>query len=220
MLFAKTTNTYASSRIVSELMILANKSISKYMLKNSIPSIYRSQGESRNLEIVNMHSNPDFSFYRNVTPVIISTNSQPHHGLGVDIYSQCTSPIRRYYDSIIMRQLSSFLKKQNILFSKNTMDQMLKDTLPLIEVSKIKSKNVHKFWALRLIKQEKINQLGGYIYSDLNDRYTIFFNEYNIFDAIAKEHCKRIYSQNDEIRITYKSIDTNTLTFQNLEEVL
>ncbi|MEE2702369.1 MAG: RNB domain-containing ribonuclease [Thermodesulfobacteriota bacterium] len=220
MLFAKTTNTYASSRIVSELMILANKSISKYMLKNSIPSIYRSQGESRNLEIVNIHSNPDFSFYRNVTPVIISTNSQPHHGLGVDIYSQCTSPIRRYYDSIIMRQLSSFLKKQNILFSKNTMDQMLKDTLPLIEVSKIKSKNVHKFWALRLIKQEKINQLGGYIYSDLNDRYTIFFNEYNIFDAIAKEHCKRIYSQNDEIRITYKSIDTNTLTFQNLEEVL
>ena len=87
-------------------------------------------------------------------------------------------------------------------------------------MSKIKSKNVHKFWALRLIKQEKINQLGGYIYSDLNDRYTIFFNEYNIFDAIAKEHCKRIYSQNDEIRITYKSIDTNTLTFQNLEEVL
>ena len=220
MLFAKTTNAYTSSRIVSELMILANSSISEYMLKNSIPSIYRSQDESLNLEIANIHGNPDFSFYKNVTPLVISTNPKPHHGLGVDIYSQGTSPIRRYHDSIIMRQLNHFLKKQDVLFSKNMIDQMLNDTLRLVQVSKIKFKNVHKFWVLRLIKQNKIDQLEGYIYSDLKDRYVIFFNQYNIFDAIAKENCKRSYGQNDKIRITYKSIDANALMLQNLEEVL
>jgi len=219
-LFLKTHGNYISSRIISELMILSNRLISEYMIDNSIPSIFRSQDESRNLEVTKIKGNRDFSFYRNVAQIGISTTPKPHYGLGLDSYLQYTSPIRRYYDSLIMRQLDSFLKNQSLFFSKDKIDEIIQGTIPLLESNKAKSKNAYKHWALKLIKQDKIDELIGYIYSDIKDKYIIFFNEYNFFDSIPKINCKRIYRENDKIRITFEFIDSNTLNIHNIQDIL
>jgi hypothetical protein len=119
-----------------------------------------------------------------------------------------------------MRQLDSFLKNQSLFFSKDKIDEIIQGTIPLLESNKAKSKNAYKHWALKLIKQDKIDELIGYIYSDIKDKYIIFFNEYNFFDSIPKINCKRIYRENDKIRITFEFIDSNTLNIHNIQDIL
>ena len=94
-----------SHKVISELMILANSYTADFMQLNNIYSIYRKQDESINLIVDSIDSDNSFKFFRNVSPIKISTDNGPHCGLGVDNYIQFTSPIRRYHDSIIMLSL-------------------------------------------------------------------------------------------------------------------
>ena len=118
-----------SHKVISELMILANSYTAGFMELNNIYSIYRKQDESINLIVDSIDSYNSFKFFRNVSPIKISTDNGPHCGLGVDNYIQFTSPIRRYYDSIMMRQLNSFLDCGNVFFSKNDLENILKLSL-------------------------------------------------------------------------------------------
>ena len=209
-----------SHKVISELMILANSYTADFMQLNNICSIYRKQDESTNLIVDSIESDNPFKFFRNVSPIKVSTDNGPHCGLGVDNYIQFTSPIRRYHDSIIMRQLNSFLDCKDIFFSKEDLDNILKSTNSKLEISKNKSKNVYKFCALKYLLDNCIYETDVHVYSVLKNDYIIYLSELNIFDLVSKNQFKKIYKINDKISIKYDLIDLFSLNIRNIEEIL
>ena len=209
-----------SHKVISELMILANSYTADFMQLNNIFSIYRKQDESANLIVDSIESDNSFKFFRNVSPIKISTDNGPHCGLGVDNYIQFTSPIRRYHDSIIMRQLNSFLDCKDIFFSKDDLDNILKSTNSKLEISKNKSKNVYKFCALKYLLDNCKYETDVHVYSVLKNDYIIYLSELNIFDLVSKNQFKKIYKINDKISIKYDFIDLSNLNIRNIEEIL
>mgnify|MGYP006073616131 CR=1 FL=1 len=71
-------------RLVAEYMILANSLWGGQLNTHNLPGIYRSQQAGR---------------------VRMSTQALPHESIGVEQYSWCTSPLRRYVDMVNQRQL-------------------------------------------------------------------------------------------------------------------
>tara|TARA_B100000700_G_C15027340_1_gene848877 strand:- start:834 stop:2090 length:1257 start_codon:yes stop_codon:yes gene_type:complete len=219
-LFIKSNDQFISFRIVSELMILANEKLSEYTIGNSIPSIYRSQVKSDYLEILELPTTPKVVFYKNVSPVEVSTEYGYHFGLGVNSYLQFTSPIRRYSDSILMRQLDAWLKYSRIMFSANELNSIIRTTKDSIQLSRRKSRNTHKFWALKFIETNNLKNLSGYIYSDAKSQYVIYFNEIGFFHSIKKISCKKTYKIMDKIEISYSSLNPELLTFNDIEDIV
>lgn len=211
-------NNYNSYQIVSELMILTNSKIAQFMKDNEIPSIFRNQEVSNNLVIDSIDNENSFKFFRNVSPLIISTKSSPHHGLGLDSYVQFTSPIRRYHDSILMRQVNFYLEKSRSLFDEEFLKKTLQSLNSNFEISKNCSKNLYKFWVLKYLKENKIFNQTVYVYFELKKKYIIYFNKFNIFHDIDKDKLKKSYVLNDKIKIKYDSIDLLNMNFSNLEE--
>ena len=213
-------NDLESYQIVAELMILANSKAAEYMFNNEIPCIYRKQEESKNLIIDTFDTSPPFSFFRNVSQLDISTASGPHNGLGLNFYTQFTSPIRRYYDSILMRQLDLYLKSRDILFSNQDIDKILIELSGRSDITKNKAKQLYKYWALRYMDQANIKEVDVYVYNELKSSYIIYFNTFNFYDSISKDLCRKTYIRNDKISIRFSFVDFVNLTFVDLEEVL
>lgn len=101
----------ASRRLVSELMILFNAEAAVFGLRHDIPVIYRTQDPpTGSVPLMEAYDPVVFSnAVRNLRKSRLSTHPQRHHGLGLDLYTQVTSPLRRYADLVMHRQLAAAL---------------------------------------------------------------------------------------------------------------
>jgi exoribonuclease II len=77
--------------LVGELMVLSNFVAARYAAENRIPIIFRVQPDTRG----------DFAAQR----PRLSLYPEYHAGIGLDYYAQLSSPIRRYADLVMQRQL-------------------------------------------------------------------------------------------------------------------
>lgn len=84
--------------LVAELMVLSNFVAARYAAMNRIPIIYRVQPQSGG----------DFASQR----PRLSLYPEYHAGIGLDYYAQLSSPIRRYADLVLQRQLLGALSNQ------------------------------------------------------------------------------------------------------------
>ena len=96
-------------RMVAEFMVLANQLMGERLRDCGVPAIYRTQ------DPVSMEDVPDTSvdavrhyhILRQIRPSRLTTTPGPHALLGVEPYVQATSPLRRYLDMVVQRQLTS-----------------------------------------------------------------------------------------------------------------
>jgi exoribonuclease-2 len=207
-----------SRRIISELMIIANLHCSKYFIANGLTGIFRSQKKSNNLETSIIDENPPFCFHRKVSPLDVSIRPEPHYGLGLKSYMQITSPIRRYFDSINMWQISYFISERRALYDEKEIQTILTTMLPQIATVREKSKKVYKLWILRYLEQIEAKNISGYIYASLKDKYIVFFNELNFFESISKEKCRNLYEKDDFIELSFDFVDIQNLELINLKD--
>jgi exoribonuclease-2 len=101
----------AGRRIVTELMILANRAAAEWARSFGIAIIYRAQDPPREPIVVPEVYDPVAldEVFRRLSRSAFSTHPRPHGGLGLECYTQTTSPIRRYADLVIQRQLAAHL---------------------------------------------------------------------------------------------------------------
>jgi len=92
----------------------------------------------------------------------ISLKSDTHETLGLDSYVQITSPLRRYLDLLVQRQISLYINNKTIL-SEETVNKE-------IELSNIKQKENNN-----IIKEDKLFYLKLYFNSKKNILYKIIF---------------------------------------------
>ena len=107
--------TYRSADMIRECMILAGEGAALWALQRQIPFPYISQeaGELPERRLPGLAG--AFQLRRCMRPRVISVKPGVHWGLGLDEYTQVTSPLRRYTDLLCHEQIRAFLKGEKPL---------------------------------------------------------------------------------------------------------
>lgn len=109
-----------SSEMVREMMLLAGEGAAKFAFRNRIPFPFVSQEAPTLPETVPDGLAGQFRLRRCMHRRSVGVTPGMHCGLGLNMYSQVTSPLRRYGDLIAHEQLRSFLDGRPLL-DKDTM---------------------------------------------------------------------------------------------------
>jgi exoribonuclease-2 len=91
-------------KMVAEWMIAANQAAAQFCHENNLPCIYRVQ------ESIAPEREDEEGAARSHVRAQLKPERAPHRDLGVDGYTQITSPLRRYSDLVMQRQIVSFLQ--------------------------------------------------------------------------------------------------------------
>lgn len=146
--------------LIGEMMILANERSAQFAQENNIPFIYRSQEPPESPSSAGSSSVPDgpaldYLSRQGLKPSVTSTSAASHHTLGLKLYAQATSPIRRYTDLLNQRQLLAFLKGEELPYNVEQMEQAIADVDqyrgPAVNVSK----DSRRYWILEYLRQRR-----------------------------------------------------------------
>lgn len=165
--------------IVSELMILANRLAAEYLHKHSLPAIYRSQKapdppiEPRAEWLPHHLYEARRSFSRSAQ----GFEPAHHSGLGLDCYVQATSPIRRYRDLIMQRQIKHHLKTGEALYSSEEMEEILTITSTPVSQAEKMERNRKGFYTHKLLKAQRGEEVEAVILAATADRYVLQLKE-------------------------------------------
>ena len=105
---------YRSASLVRECMIAAGEGAGTWAAGNGLPFPYISQEVEIQGKIPGGLAG-SWNLRRCMRPRILSTKPGRHQGLGLDIYTQVTSPLRRYTDLLAHMQIRAFLCAGNPL---------------------------------------------------------------------------------------------------------
>ena len=99
--------------LVAEFMILAGEACARWFQDRQVPVLYRFQPPSENppdLSVIPAGPAREFAKILSMSRSGQSLTVQPHTGLGLSAYVQATSPIRRYSDLAVHRQIHAVLE--------------------------------------------------------------------------------------------------------------
>ncbi len=157
-----------SRRLVMELMVLCNSLLAEYCRDHELPAIFRSQ-EPPDLDRVGLSSPraPEsmsevlhrFLLTRSFSPAQVSTVARPHSGLGVAAYVQATSPLRRYPDLVVQRQVVSFLDGGKPIYDTAAVaSTSARAAVQLRELAKAEGART-RYWFLKYLQQSRMEGL-------------------------------------------------------------
>jgi exoribonuclease II len=132
-----------SRELVAEFMVLSNHVAARFAAENRIPIIYRVQPGSGDLAM----QRPRLSMY-----------PEYHAGIGLDYYTQVSSPIRRYMDLVLQRQLLAALangstppyEAEELLAVLATAENAEADGKEL-------ERRARRYWTLRYLELKALN---------------------------------------------------------------
>jgi exoribonuclease-2 len=105
-----------SRELVREAMLMTGEAVARFALRNGIPIPYTTQEPPFIDEIVDARTPSEmFALRRMMRPSQQLSSPAPHAGLGMALYVQATSPLRRYLDLVVHQQLRSFLRGESLL---------------------------------------------------------------------------------------------------------
>lgn len=122
--------------MVKEMMLLAGEGAAKFAFENSIPFQFVSQEEPEIPKNIPQGLAGEYRLRRSMRPRQVSVNPSAHHGLGLGMYAQVTSPLRRYGDLVSHQQLSLFLENRKTMDKETLFDKIAQGDIAASECIK------------------------------------------------------------------------------------
>lgn len=142
-----------SRMLVSEMMIVANSLMAKFLADHQIPAVFRSQPppSQRLFKGIETALLPNLMQRKHLSRAVISTAPQTHSGLGVKAYTTATSPIRRYHDLLTQRQIKAVIGL-NPAYSKKDLEEIIQAvSVPMANAGRVQGAR-KRYWLLRLLE--------------------------------------------------------------------
>jgi exoribonuclease-2 len=200
--------------LVSELMILANWLMAKFLVENGLPAIFRSQPEPRE----RLYKGDEGTLFQNwmqrryLSRFVLDYKSGKHSGLGLDAYVTATSPIRKYFDLITQRQIRAVLDLERP-YTAEEIDE-------LIQMLKIQMSNVariqygrHRYWLLKYLEQHIGRKEEAIVLNKRRNNYQILLTEYMIECDLPLSSGPELKPE-DLIQITIQNVNARKDLFQ------
>ena len=140
-------------RMVAEFMVLANRLLAELCRERDLPTIYRTQAPVNVADLEEV-SNPvvwGYQVLRRLRPSILSLEPGPQALLGVPAYLQATSPLRRYLDLVVQRQVMGFLLEGAPFYTRDALAQLLYQVEgPVRELGRVEEER-KRYWLLKYL---------------------------------------------------------------------
>lgn len=145
----------AARKLVGEMMILFNRLIAEYAHQHEIPFVYRSQEPPEEESQAHAPTGPALDFQQRFRLKRSVVSYQPgfHSGLGLNVYSQVSSPIRRYLDLVLLRQIISALRSEPPALNQDQLKEIVEPLDNRLATAQTISRGGKRYWMIRYLEQ-------------------------------------------------------------------
>lgn len=199
---------WESNNVVREFMLLAGEAVAKFAFKNGIPFPFVSQ-EKPDLptNILDGYAG-QYQLRRCMRSRSLGVTPMQHASLGLGMYTQVTSPLRRYSDLVAHQQLRAFIDGRPLL-NKDTMLERIAagDAAAGASVKAERKSNLH--WTLVYLTQNPQWE-GDAVVVELKGKQALC-----LIPSLAQETLltpSRTVALNDTIKVRAGNIDIPTLS--------
>ncbi len=187
-------------KLVAELMIEANSQWGALLAEHQVPGIYRAQNGGK---------------------VYMTTQAEPHQGLGVAQYAWSTSPLRRAVDLVNQRQIMAVVQGNEPTYPKNSEELamiMRHFDLTYNAYSDFQTR-MERYWCLQYLVQEKVEEISATVWRENLVRFDHMpyitkvhsLPELPVGTLVTLE-VKRIDTLMMEIEVRFKSVEDSAPT--------
>jgi exoribonuclease-2 len=175
-----------SRMIVSEMMVLANWLAAKQATISDLPIIYRAQDPPAEpidpavAEAVGRTYDP--IVFEKVVKLIrrskLSLMPQRHAGLGLSAYTQLTSPIRRFADLVMQRQIMALIRGEDPPYERGELLEVLATVEAVERDIRALEARAAQYWILEFLRRQPpaniyqgivVRRMPGYYLVELSD---------------------------------------------------
>ena len=167
----------SSRELVAEAMVLANSLAARFLMEQGVPAIYRTQPEPR--EPIQREEGKNllelWRDRRRLSRVVMDLAPQPHWGLGLPHYTLATSPIRRYLDLAIHRQLLAAVSEAPLTYSREDLEKILTVIEPAMRRAGLLKARRLRYWLLKYLASRLGQKMEALVLEALPHRYRLIF---------------------------------------------
>jgi len=197
-----------SREMVSEMMVLAGRSIAQYSIENNISMPYLSQapGKFSDEIIGNIHNlslSKAFEAAKGFSRSKLSVEPSMHAGLGLDAYIRVTSPMRRYLDLLVQQQLVHYISSLELLNENDVKDRIRVINASMSKINKASRQSVEHFRCL-YFKQNRSWTGEGVVVEITGNKTLLMIPE---FAMIAQVKVKTKVNLEDKVRLKVGTIN-------------
>lgn len=147
-----------SRTMVAEMMILAGEVAARYGQVHNLPIPFRNQPQPElpsEAELMLLPAGPvRFCAIRRCMPRSeLSITPARHASLGLDTYTQVTSPIRRYSDLLTHFQLKAHLRGAPLPFSAEEMKELTMGVTTTVQEASLVERQTNRYWSLEFLRR-------------------------------------------------------------------
>jgi exoribonuclease II len=176
-----------SQILVSEMMILANNLFARFMKEQGIPGIYRSQVPP--LEKIELGDEYDpVASYRSKKALSrgdLGTEPAPHSTLGLDVYTTGTSPLRRYPDLLVQRQIKSYLQKNGSALDREELEKILAEICYKLERAVLLERERQRYFLLKYLERRRNEEFEAVVLHRFPRFYLVQIAEFGFNAALG-----------------------------------
>ncbi|MBD2666614.1 ribonuclease II [Richelia sinica FACHB-800] len=148
----------SSRQLVAEMMILAGEVAARYGQTHNIPLPFRGQPQPElppEEELLQLPAGfvRACAMRRCMPKSEMSITPVRHAGLGLDTYTQATSPIRRYSDLLTHFQLKAHLRGEVLPFSAEQLKEVMMTVTTITQEVTMVERQTNRYWALEYLRR-------------------------------------------------------------------
>ncbi len=197
-----------SRTLVTEMMLMAGHAVARFAWEHEIPFPFSTQpppdGEiSKPIDLAGM-----FALRKQLKRSQMKSTPEPHAGLGLEIYSQVTSPLRRYLDLVAHQQLHAFIRGEAPLPEQEVM-MRVGAAEAIIDKIRQSERNSNRHWTLVYLRRNPQWCGTGIVVERRGPRATVLIPELALDTAVSIGPHAEL---NTEIRLAVEGTDLATLS--------
>ena len=196
-------------RVVAELMILMNTLAGKFLKENRLPGIYRSQPEPIS-DDARTYDESDPLYALSVVKYLraprVGLSPEPHKSLGLEVYTQVTSPIRRYADLVMQRQIVSELTSGEGAYTEDDLENLYPRIEMGIRDKKVVERSRDKYWLYKHFQELEGGELEGIVSSASGTRANVYLTDY-LMEAPVTVSSRELLETGKTIKVNIDKVD-------------
>lgn len=194
--------------MVAEAMILYNWLAARFCRDREIPILYRGQeppGDRLSVDETN-YAYFVFKQRRKISPLMIDTRPRPHSGLGLDVYTNVSSPIRRYADLVIQRQVRNALLEKSPAYNTEDLEKIRMSLGTVLKDLTMVKRNRLRYWLYKYLHQHEGEVFPAFVLDVMKSRYRLLLPDL-LFAVEMKRQNGQDFQEGQPVKVRINKSD-------------
>ncbi len=194
--------------LVAECMILANYNAALFLRDRGVPALYRTQKPGRAFAGLrrDLPLSERVRLRHSFSRTVIETRPRSHAGLGLDCYCSITSPMRKYLDLVMQRQLAAVLQGCEPVYTCDQLRDIAAALQPVLTRAALVENERRRYWLFKTMEPLRGCMLPALVLSRRKKHYTVLLTDY-LFEAGAEAPEDATYEPGRDVQVLLRDID-------------